>query len=182
MQIVTPALPSEDDSASRAVLRDGTVATLRLAQTGDREILRRFFHDLSPESRRRRFHGYGEPTDALLDRLSDSSDLSRAATLLVLRVRDGESRPIAVGSFVAIDAVAAEAAFAVDDQFQGRGLGTLLLERLAAIAAAHGFRRFDAMTLADNSAMLEVFHDSGFEIRSKSDSGAINVQLSRPSL
>ncbi|MBZ5556272.1 MAG: GNAT family N-acetyltransferase [Acidobacteriia bacterium] len=178
MQIVTPALPSEDDSASRAVLRDGTVATLRLAQTGDREILRRFFHDLSPESRRRRFHGYGEPTDALLDRLSDSSDLSRAATLLVLRVRDGESRPIAVGSFVAIDAVAAEAAFAVDDQFQGRGLGTILLERLAAIAAAHGFRRFDAMTLADNSAMLEVFHDSGFEIRSKSDSGAINVQLS----
>jgi acetyl coenzyme A synthetase (ADP forming)-like protein len=153
MQIVTPALPSEDDSASRAVLRDGTVATLRLAHTGDREVLRRFFHDLSLESRRRRFLGFGEPTDALLDRLSDSSDLSRAAT-------------------------AAEAAFAVDDAFQGRGLGTILLERLAAMAAAHGFRRFDAMTLPENSAMLDVFHESGFEIRSKSDSGAINVQLS----
>jgi len=178
MQIVTPALPSEDDSASRAVLRDGTVATLRLAHTGDREVLRRFFHDLSPESRRRRFLGFGEPADALLDRLSDSSDLSRAATLLVLRVRDGESRPIAIGSYIGIDATAAEAAFAVDDAFQGRGLGTILLERLAAMAAAHGFRRFDAMTLPENSAMLEVFHESGFEIRSKSDSGAINVQLS----
>jgi acetyl coenzyme A synthetase (ADP forming)-like protein len=178
MQIVTPALPSEDDSASRAVLRDGTVATLRLAQTGDREVLRRFFHELSPESRRRRFLGFGEPTDALLDRLSDSSDLARAATLLVLRVRDGESRPIAVGSYIGIETGVAEAAFAVDDHFQGRGLGTILLERLAAMAAAHGFRRFDAMTLSENSAMLEVFHDSGFEIRSKSDSGAINVQLS----
>jgi acetyl coenzyme A synthetase (ADP forming)-like protein len=178
MQIVTPALPSEDDSASRAVLRDGTVATLRLAQTGDREVLRRFFHELSTESRRRRFLGFGEPADALLDRLSDSSDPARAATLLVLRVRDGESRPIAVGSYIGIDAIAAEAAFAVDDAFQGRGLGTILLERLAAMAAAHGFRRFDAMTLPDNTAMLEVFHDSGFEIRSRSESGAINVQLS----
>ena len=69
-------------------------------------------------------------------------------------------------------------AFAVDDRFHGKGLGTVLLERLAAAAAAHGLRRFDAMTLPENAAMLDVFHESGFEIRSKSDYGAINVQLS----
>ena len=69
-------------------------------------------------------------------------------------------------------------AFAVDDRFQGKGLGTILLERLAAIATTHGFRRFEAATLPENAAMLEVFHESGFEIRSKSESGTIDVQLS----
>ena len=39
----------------RMVLRDGTVASVRVATDIDREPLRRFFHDLSPESRRRRF-------------------------------------------------------------------------------------------------------------------------------
>ncbi|HEY7285644.1 MAG TPA: GNAT family N-acetyltransferase, partial [Vicinamibacterales bacterium] len=73
----------------------------------------------------------------------------------------------------------AEAAFAVADDFQGKGLGTLLLERLAAIGAQAGIRRFEATTLADNSQMLSVFRDSGFEIRSKSAGGSVvDVQLS----
>src|SRR5207237_656855 len=82
-----------------------------------------------------------------------------------------------VGSYLASSATTAEAAFAVDDRFQGKGLGTELLERLAAIAAAHGFRRFDATTLTDNYAMIEVFRDSGFEVRSKSAPGVVEVAL-----
>ena len=81
------------------------------------------------------------------------------------------------GSYLAEGEGVAEAAFAVDDQFQGKGLGTELLERLAAIATAHGFRRFDATTLGDNHAMLEVFRDSGFEVRSKSAAGVVDVTL-----
>ena len=71
----------------------------------------------------------------------------------------------------------AEVAFAVADAFQGKGLGTALLERLA-VASEQGFRRFVATTLADNAQMLEVFRDSGFEIRSRSIGGGIDVQLS----
>ena len=51
-------------------------------------------------------------------------------------------------------------AFAVDDSFQGKGLATLLLERLAIRAAQHGFEKFQATTLADNSPMLEVLSAS----------------------
>jgi acetyl coenzyme A synthetase (ADP forming)-like protein len=69
-------------------------------------------------------------------------------------------------------------AFAVDDRFQGKGLASMLLERLAVIAARHGFERFQASTLTDNTAMLEVFRDSGFMIRSKASSGEVDVQLS----
>lgn len=43
------------DFSERAVLRDGTLATLRLTRPEDHDGVRRFFHELSPESRRLRF-------------------------------------------------------------------------------------------------------------------------------
>ena len=135
MHAVSPPLPAADDTASRAVLRDGSVVQLRLAAPSDHRALTRFFHELSPESRRRRFFSLAEPSDELLTRFCDSTDLSRNATLLALRLDDGELRPIAVGSYFSTGDATAEAAFAVDDRFQGKGLGTMLLERLAAIAA-----------------------------------------------
>ena len=165
---VPPSSPVADSADSpRIVLKDGSVATVRAATSADAPAMRQFFHDLSPESRYKRFFTAGEPPDALIDRLCDSHDPSRALTLLAIRSVDGEPRPIAAAACTAESAVAAEAAFAVDDQFQGKGLGTILLERLAVVAAEAGFRRFEATTLPENAAMLEVFRDSGFEIRSK---------------
>jgi len=175
---LAPAPPVADDPASaRLVLRDGTVAGVRRSRQDDRAAMRRFFHELSPESLRRRFFTASEPADALVDRLCDSSDERRSVTLIAERTLAGDTRIIAVGSYIATTDAAAEAAFAVDDRLQGQGLATELLERLAVIAAGHGFRRFDATTLADNYAMLGVFRDSGFEVRSKSASGAIEVTL-----
>ena len=70
-------------------------------------------------------------------------------------------------------------AFAVDDRFQGKGLGTIAARAPRRRAPPRaGFTRFQATTLPDNAAMLEVFRDSGFEIRSKSAGGCIDVQLS----
>ncbi len=171
----------------RMVLRDGTVASVRVATDGDREPLRRFFHDLSPESRRRRFFTPTEPTEALVQRLADAHDPGRALTLIVDRYLSEDEtdappavslRPIATASYLSVSDRVAEVAFAVDDRFQGKGLGSMLFERLAVIAARHGFERFQASTLTDNTPMLEVFRDSGFEIRSKSSGGAVDLQLS----
>jgi len=178
MHPVAPSPPVLDDPAApRLVLRDGSVATVRRSTPDDRSTMRRFFHELSPESRRRRFFSAGEPAEALIDRLCDSAEESSNVTLVAVRQIDGDLRFIAVGSYLSTGERTAEVAFAVDDRFQGKGLATELLERLAAIAAAHGFRRFDATTLADNHAMVEVFRDSGFEVRSKSAPGVIDVTL-----
>ncbi len=179
MHPLAPSPPALDDPAGpRLVLRDGTVATVRRSTPADRDAMRQFFHELSPESRRRRFFTAGEPADALVDRLCDSADERRQVTLVAVRQAGADARLIAVASYLADSPDAAEAAFAVDDRFQGKGLTTELLERLAAIAAGHGFRRFDATTLADNAAMLEVFRDSGFEVRSKSAQGVIEITQS----
>lgn len=179
MHPVSPPLPAVDEiETSRIVLRDGSVASVRLAEAADREAMRRFFSELSPESRRKRFMTASEPSDDLIARLCDSANPARALTLVAFRHVSGEIRLIGVGSYFALTDSVAEVAFAVDDRFQGKGIGTSLLERLAVIAAASGFRRFQAATLADNAQMLEVFRDSGFVIRSKNDAGCIDVQLS----
>ncbi len=173
-----PTLPTADDPTMRAVLRDGSVTDLRVAGPEDHEAVRRFFHELSPESRRRRFFSIAEPPDPIIARLCDASDPAAGVTLLAIRNVDGELKPIAMGSYLTTGDAVAEVAFAVDDHFQGKGLGTILLERLATIAAQHGIDRFEAVTLPENAAMIEVFIESGFEVRSRSESGAVSVQLS----
>jgi acetyl coenzyme A synthetase (ADP forming)-like protein len=176
---VVPALPVADDVDSpRLLLRDGSVAAVRIATSADRKAVRRFFHDLSPESRRRRFFTAGEPPDAVVDRMCDGSNTARTLSLLVERQLGADVRPVAIASYLATTDKVAEVAFAVDDQFQGKGLGTALLERLAVLGARHGLERFQATTLADNVAMLEVFRDSGFVIRSKTAAGCVDVELS----
>jgi acetyl coenzyme A synthetase (ADP forming)-like protein len=178
MHPLAPSPPAVDDPAApRVVLRDGTVASVRRSTPDDREAMRRFFHELSPESLRRRFFTASEPPDLLVDRLCDSADERRGVTLVAVRQVDTDSRLVAVGSYFATGPSVAEAAFAVDDRLHGQGLATELLERLAAIASRHGFRRFEATTLAENHAMLEVFRDSGFEVRSKSAAGCVDIAL-----
>src|SRR5262245_7298700 len=142
MRPLTPALPAVDQIDSpRVILRDGTAASVRVANAADREAIRDFFHELSPESRRKRFFTPALPADALIARLADSSDPSTALTLIVQRFhpavaaatfetlagRDEDVRPVAIASYFADDARVAEVAFAVADDFQGKGLSTMLL-------------------------------------------------------
>ena len=175
MRPIAPSLPGADDAGERLVLRDGSVASVRSTTLNDAPALRAFFHKLSLQSRYQRFLSASEPPEALVARLSDSSDPRRTLTLVVERA----TGIIATASCLAVGAGTAEVAFAVADEFQGKGLGTALLERLAVAAAPLGFERFEATTLAENAAMLDVFRESGFELRSKSDSGGcVSVTLS----
>jgi acetate---CoA ligase (ADP-forming) len=164
----------EDVESHRLVLRDGSVAHIRPTSAKDADALAEFFSGLSPVSHYQRFFSAGDPPADLVARLSDSSDPSKTLTLVVERA----TGIIATASYIAIGPESAEVAFAVADAFQGRGLATALLSRLAAAATARGFRRFEATTLEGNARMLEVFRDSGFAIRSKPEGGCVEVTLS----
>src|SRR5437764_7154984 len=75
------------------------------------------------------------------------------------------------------DERAAEAAFAVADELQGRGIGTRLLERLAALAAEQGIERFVAEVMPENRAMLGVFEGAGLEVTRELDGGEFEVRF-----
>lgn len=173
-------LPPTQDApeAGRLILRDGASAQLRLARPDDGERLLGFFRQLSAESLYRRFFSGGMPSPGQVASWCDSSHPRVALTLLVLRTQAGEPHVIATGSYFAEEGPTAEVAFAVDDAFQGKGLGTLLLERLALLAVQHGFTRFWAVTQADNRAMRDVFQESGFEVQEKLAGGGVEVDLS----
>ena len=87
-------------------------------------------------------------------------------------------RVIALASYVRLrDPTAAECAFVVADDFQRRGIGTRLLERLAERAAAVGIERFVAQVLPENSQMLGVFQAVGFETTRRLEGGTVEVEF-----
>ena len=71
----------------------------------------------------------------------------------------------------------AEVAFAVADELQGHGLGTILLAHLAQVADEHGIATFEAEVLPQNHRMIEVFRESGFPVEVRSVPGSIHVEL-----
>ena len=130
----------------------------------------------SPESRRRRFFTPTEPTEALVQRLADAHDPGRALTLIVDRyVSEDETMPRPPSAFgrlppprICPSAIGwPKWPLRSTTTFRARG------SRRAARAAGghrgrHGFEWFQACTLNENTPMLDVFRDSGFEVRSKS--------------
>ena len=71
----------------------------------------------------------------------------------------------------------AEVAFVVADEHQGRGVGTLLLEHLAAAARERGITRFVAETLPDNRPMQSVFRQAGWKATSRFADGVVAVEF-----
>jgi acetyl coenzyme A synthetase (ADP forming)-like protein len=157
------------------ILRDGSTLRLRAPLRADEDALVRFFSELSDRSLYLRFHGL--PTlDAHLAEPVLEPDWSDRGSLLGAVSENGGEQIVAIANYVRLrDPSSAEVAFAVADAFQGRGVGTRLLEQLAARAAQQGVERFVAEVMAENTAMLRVFEDAGFEVTRSLSGGEVEV-------
>jgi acyl-CoA synthetase (NDP forming)/GNAT superfamily N-acetyltransferase len=154
------------------VLSDGGTVHVRPLEPTDADAFRRFHESLSAQSIYFRFFS-PKPrlTDGEVERFTTVDMIDRAALVALL------------GSEIVADArydrwpgkPEAEVAFAVADAHQGRGLSTLLLEHLAAIARLNGIERFTAEVLAENRAMLSVFARAGWPVRRAFDGGVVDV-------
>jgi acyl-CoA synthetase (NDP forming)/GNAT superfamily N-acetyltransferase len=154
------------------LLRDGSTLRLRAPTPGDYDDVKEFFDGLSQESRYMRFHGYGR-SDIAARAATDAGGIDRVT---LIAWHDGSV--VAVAGFDGLrEPRAAEAAFAVADDFQRRGIGTRMLEQLAEIGAERGINRFDAEVLYENRAMLGVFEHAGFAVRRRGSFGEVTVSL-----
>ncbi|MGZ8794060.1 MAG: GNAT family N-acetyltransferase, partial [Gaiellaceae bacterium] len=139
------------------ILRDGRTLRLRPPGRDDADALLAFFSGLSQRSLYLRFHGFATISPRLTESLVEPDWHERGALLGAL-IDDEGGRVVAVANYVRLrDPKLAEAAFTVADEHQGRGIGTRLLEQLAARAAAVGIESFVAYVLPDNRPMLGVF-------------------------
>lgn len=173
-----PPLEADHTEFGSLIMRDGSTAAIRPAEPTDATLLQQFVSRLSPESRRHRFFSESLPPVEAVASLCHSSDPCSQFTLIVTRMWEGQQRIIAAGSYWAKDAQTAEVAMAVDDGFHGKGLGTLLLERLALVAIRHNYSHLWAVTHADNLAMREVFRESGFTSHEAYEGDNMEVELS----
>jgi acetate---CoA ligase (ADP-forming) len=163
--------------AADVILRDGRTLRLRPPRRDDAAGLLEFFGGLSQQSLYRRFHGFPNVGDQLVEPVLEPDWHERGALLGTLVEDDGEV-VVAVANYVRLrDPGLAEAAFAVADSHQRRGIGTRLLEQLAARAAAVGIESFVAEVLPDNREMLGVFEAVGFELTRELQSGEVEVRF-----
>ncbi|WGL53944.1 GNAT family N-acetyltransferase [Nocardioides sp. BP30] len=155
------------------LLRDGRTAHIRPVTPDDKELLVEFYARVSDESKYYRFFS---PMPVLsekdVDRFTEVDYVDRVAFVLTLR-----GRMIAIGRYDVVRAGEAEVAFLVEDAYQGRGIGQLLLEHLAQAARERGVQRFVAEVLPDNHRMIQTFRDAGYKVASGYEDGVISLEF-----
>jgi RimJ/RimL family protein N-acetyltransferase len=171
------AIPYPDDEL---LLRDGSTVRVRAIQPDDEERLRAFHARLSPDSIIFRFF-------RVLPQLSEEDayrfthlDYARRMALVATTPTGcdaGDEVIRAVVRYERTEPGVAEVAFVVEDAWQGKGIATALLHRLAAYARAYGLTTFVAVTMASNARMLDVFRHAGFPHTMHHDGSEISVSL-----
>ena len=147
-------------------LRDGGTAHVRPIKPSDADAVADFHSRQSEESRYLRFFA---PMPRLsqrdLTRFTNVDHVDRVALVAtvgsdIVGIARYDAAPPRPGR-----PRSAEVAFNISDAHQGRGLGSVLLEHLAAAARERGVRRFTADVLPQNAKMIGVFREAGFEVR-----------------
>jgi len=155
------------------LLADGGVVHLRPSGPADAEAIRDMHGRLSAETLYLR---YFSPVRTVSDeKIATFTDVDYDSRVGLVAELGGEM--IAAGTYHrdAVNDTEAEVALLVEDSQQGRGLGSILLEHLAAAAQERGIHRFTAEVLGQNTTMLRVFMDAGYSDDRRYNSGVIDL-------
>jgi RimJ/RimL family protein N-acetyltransferase/predicted CoA-binding protein len=155
-------------------LRDGATVRVRRSVAGDEGALREFLEQLSIDSRRLRF--FSAATD--LDRAArHMAELEPESGRGLVAVAGDPERVVAHAAYLRAESGRAEVAFEVADDWQGRGISTVLLAHLSELATGEAIDTFTAVVLPDNHRMVRVFRDSGFTVEVRSLPGELELEF-----
>lgn len=157
---------------------DGTGLMLRPVLPGDTERAKHPSVEFSADTLYRRFMSTRAPSPALMDYLFQVDYVDHFVWVLV----DGPDGPvIADARFVrdGNDPSSAEIAFIVADGYQGRGIGSLLMDALIISAQVGGVHRFTARLLADNLPMRAILDRYGSEWE-RDEPGVVTTEFDVP--
>jgi RimJ/RimL family protein N-acetyltransferase len=159
-------------------LRDGTVVQVRPIQPDDTERLQAFHARLSPETIEYRYFG---PVPVLTaeraERLTHLDYARRMALVATTDTGTNDEQIVAVVRYEGLDQTTAEVAFVVEDPWQGHGIATQLLYRLALYAHQHGYSALVAEIMGSNYRMREVISHAGFPYTTRYVSGSVEMQF-----
>jgi RimJ/RimL family protein N-acetyltransferase len=154
-------------------LRDGKQVEIRALRPADRDGLKAAIERLGSASLYRRFFS---PKRHFSEKEVDhfvNVDFVRHVALVA--VADGVI--IGGGRYIIVRPGVAELAFAIVDEYQGKGLGAALLRHLISLARDAALSELVAHVLPDNRSMLAVFEKCGVPIKTRREDGAVAVIL-----
>jgi L-amino acid N-acyltransferase YncA len=159
-------------------LSDGTTIRLRPIRPDDAERLIELYARLSRASAYQRFFSAMQRLPPDWARYLANVDYDRRLALVAEHGASAGPIIVAVGRYEPTDYPGTvEVAFAVEDAWQGRGLGSVLFREVLRAATARGFRRFVAYVLGDNRRMLDMIRRFGRVEESAFDSGVVELRF-----
>lgn len=162
-------------------LSDGTALLIRPVVPEDKQRFLDGFARLSPQSRYRRFMApINELSPEMLRRFTEVDYVDHFAYVALMADEPGQPG-VGVARYVRLTAEpeVAEAAVTVIDDHQGRGVGTLLLEALGAVALENGVKRFRGYVLEENRPMIDLLGDGGVGM-DRDGPGLFRVEIDLP--
>jgi acetyl coenzyme A synthetase (ADP forming)-like protein len=161
---------------TEVLLKDGSSILLRPIRAEDTRSWVEFVGRLSPQTKYLRFHYLPKDMgleDAARFCVVDSHD---TFAFIAEVLRETKRDIVAIGRYYRLpNHHSAEVALAIEDSYQGRGLGTSILEQLANVARENGIDAFEADVLAENEQMMSVFKDYGFHVTGALQTGVYRV-------
>jgi GNAT superfamily N-acetyltransferase len=174
------------DYLEHATLRDNTQVVLRLVTPTDQPLLAAGFDALSPASRYARFLApKSRLTEEELRYLTEiDQETHFAMGAIVPGSADRDQVGVGIARFIRLPDrhATAEAAIAVADDFQGRGLGKLLFLRLCAAAAERGIEQFRCEVLGSNSGMAALIATIAPNRTIEVGEGVMSIELALPNV
>jgi acetyl coenzyme A synthetase (ADP forming)-like protein len=170
---VSASVPYPAEREADVALRDGSTVHIRPVRASDEAAIGAFLEGVSRESIGFRF--FGAPNLKWVT--SWSLDVDYADRFGLIAETGTPARIISHACYVRMNEQKAEVAFLVADAWQGRGISTIMLAHLAAVADQQGISTFHADVLPGNHRMIEVFRESGFPINRRSTRDAIEIEL-----
>ena len=153
-------------SAQRATLRDGTTVLIRPICPDDKGLLKEALAQLSDRSRYQRFGMAVRELSAEQLRYLTEIDHDDHVAWVAIDCDAEKERAVGVARYVRVedDPAIAEVAVTIADSHQGRGLGTLILAKLAESARVRGVRRFLAYVFSYNASVLRLAREFGSDV------------------
>ncbi len=159
------------------VLRNGRRIEIRALQKDDRAQLMEAAGRASAQSLYRRFFAAKRDFSDSEVAFFVNVDFVNHVALVAVADENGRRSIVGGGRYIVVRPKTAELAFVVIDEFQGQGIGAVLLRHLIAIARDAGLEQLEAEVLPDNMPMLKVFQNSALPVGTTRGSGVVHVTL-----
>ena len=158
-------------------LRDGRQIEIRALRPADEEAMVAAIDRTGAQSLYRRFFDSKRQFSDREKAFFLNVDFVSHVALVAVTQEDGRSVIVGGGRYVVVRPGTAELAFAVIDEYQGRGIAAALMRHLTSLARAGGIKELIAEVLPENISMLKVFQKSGLGLQTKHHAGVVNVAL-----